>query len=129
MINYFLIKQLSSFWLKLIVLNYTKYQLGRPSLGRLSRTSTWPPIIGKTFSNINLAADHWEDSLEHQLCRRSLGRLSRTSTWPPIIEKTFSNINLAANHWEDTLVHQLGCRSLEPPLFIYFLQWQLLWHV
>ncbi|KAI2799708.1 hypothetical protein BLOT_014640 [Blomia tropicalis] len=63
--------QLSSFWLKLMV--------------------------------INLAADYWEDFLEHQLGRRSLGRLSRLSIWPPIIGKTFSNINLGTDHWEDLL--------------------------
>ncbi|KAI2801976.1 hypothetical protein BLOT_010167 [Blomia tropicalis] len=33
----------------------------------VGRTSTWPPIIGTTLLIINLAADHWDDTLEHRL--------------------------------------------------------------
>ncbi|KAI2802247.1 Exocyst complex component 4 [Blomia tropicalis] len=90
----------------------TLFVLAEADGPQLYEVSTWPLIIGKTFSFINLATDHWEDFLEHQLGHRSLGRLSRTSTWPLNIGKTFSNINLAADHWEDFLEHQLGHRSL-----------------
>ncbi|KAI2802332.1 hypothetical protein BLOT_010525, partial [Blomia tropicalis] len=108
------------------------HQLGRRSLGRHSRSSTWPPIIGRTFSNINLAADHWEDILDHKRIVSieysfdmlvaipmfetkvmSLGRNSGTLTWPLIIEKSFSKINLAADHRDDTLEHQLILRIYE----------------
>ncbi|KAI2799490.1 hypothetical protein BLOT_011395 [Blomia tropicalis] len=43
---------------------------------------------------MDLATDHWYDTLEHQIGSRSLGRHSGTWTWPPIIITTLWNINL-----------------------------------
>ncbi|KAI2797284.1 hypothetical protein BLOT_011265, partial [Blomia tropicalis] len=63
--------------------------------------------LGKTFSNINLAADHWEDNLEHQFDRRSLGRQSRTSIWPPIIGEFVSVAVLLLMIINITLIYQL----------------------
>ena len=77
--------------------NTLEHQLGRRSLSRQCRTSTWLLIIVRTFWNINLATDHCPKTLEHQLGCRLLSQYSRTSTWLPIIFPTLWNINLSAD--------------------------------
>ncbi|KAI2796400.1 hypothetical protein BLOT_015344 [Blomia tropicalis] len=61
---------------------------------------------------MDLAADHWYDTLEHGLGRRSLVQHSETWTWQPIIGTTLWNMDLAADHWYNTLEYGLGRRSL-----------------
>ncbi|KAJ6221393.1 hypothetical protein RDWZM_007205, partial [Blomia tropicalis] len=61
---------------------------------------------------MDLAADHWYNTLKHGLGSRSLVRHSGIWTWPPIIGTTLWNMDLAADHWYDTLEYGLGRRSL-----------------
>ena len=58
------------------------------SLRRNSGTSTWPLILGKSFSEIKLAADHRDDTLK--------------TNQQLILGKSFSEIKLAADHRDDT---------------------------